>query len=132
MAKTPAASGDKAAKPKPKPQNAQTDAKPKSTAKDKEKAKAAAVAAEAIAAEAKAKAKAAEEARPPADPRAKVVKKFYGKFLPKGPLRERHKAIMARWDSDGDRGGVTLDELKSLHGDWMISRAKPTKKTASV
>ena len=31
--------------------------------------------------------------RPPADPRLKVLKKFYGKFLPRGPLRDRHKAL---------------------------------------
>ncbi len=65
--------------------------------------------------------------RPPADPRLKVLKKFYGKFLPKGPLRHRHKALMARWNSGEDHGGVTVDELKSLLEDWKKARAKPVK-----
>src|SRR5262245_7435502 len=52
------------------------------------------------------------EPRKPADPRLKLLKKFYGKFLPKGPLRERHKAIMTRWNSGEDHGGVTAEELK--------------------
>ena len=34
------------------------------------------------------------EPKAPPDPRLKVLKKFHGKFLPKGVLRERHKAIM--------------------------------------
>src|ERR1017187_5888174 len=50
--------------------------------------------------------------RPPADPRLKVLKKFYGKFLPRGPLRDRHKTLMARWNSGEDHGGVTVEELK--------------------
>jgi hypothetical protein len=65
--------------------------------------------------------------RPPADPRLKVLKKFHGKFLPRGPLRDRHKALMARWNSGDDHGGVTVDELKSLHEDWKKARAKPVK-----
>jgi hypothetical protein len=65
--------------------------------------------------------------RPPADPRLKVLKKFYGKFLPRGPLRDRHKQLMARWNSGEDHGDVTLDELKSLLEDWRKARAKPVK-----
>jgi hypothetical protein len=65
---------------------------------------------------------------PPADPRLKVLKKFRGKFLPKGPLRERLKVLMARWDSGEDHGGVTVEELKSLYTDWKASREKKAKK----
>jgi hypothetical protein len=79
------------------------------------------------AAEAKPAAKPAAPPRPPADPRLKVLKKFHGKFLPKGPLRDRHKAIMQRWDSGEDHGGVTAEELKSLLDDWRASRQKPAK-----
>ncbi len=70
--------------------------------------------------------------RPPADPRLKVLKKFYGKFLPRGPLRDRHKALMQRWNSGEDRGGVTAEELKSLYNDWKAAREKPAKKTVGV
>ncbi len=78
-------------------------------------------------------AKAPEPPRPPADPRLKVLKKFRGRFLPKGPLRDRLKAITARWDSGEDHGGVTVEELKSLHADWKASREKTAKKkTAKV
>ena len=62
--------------------------------------------------------------RPPADPRLKVLKKFHGKFLPKGPLRERHRALMQRWNSGDDHGGVTFEELKSLLDDWRAAREK--------
>jgi hypothetical protein len=65
--------------------------------------------------------------RPPADPRLKVLKKFHGKFLPRGPLRDRHKALMQRWDSGEDHGGVTVDELKSLYNDWKTARTKPAR-----
>ena len=65
--------------------------------------------------------------RPPADPRLKVLKKFYGKFLPRGPLCDRHKALMQRWDSGEEHGGVTVDELKSLYNDWKASREKPAR-----
>ena len=68
--------------------------------------------------------------RPPADLRLKVLKKFYGKFLPRGPLRERHRALMARWNSGEDHGGVTVEELKSLLEDWKASRAKTRRKVA--
>jgi len=68
--------------------------------------------------------------RPPADPRLKVLKKFYGKFLPRGPLRDRHKTLMERWNSGEDHGGVTVEELKSLHEDWKAARAKPARRVA--
>ena len=71
--------------------------------------------------------KAPEVPRQPADPRLKFMKKFHGKFLPRGPLRDRHKALMTRWDSGEDHGGVTVDELKSLFNDWKAARAKPAK-----
>jgi hypothetical protein len=70
--------------------------------------------------------------RPPADLRLKVLKKFYGKFLPRGPLRDRHKALMTRWESGEDHGGVTVEELKSLHADWKASREKPPRKVAAT
>jgi hypothetical protein len=65
--------------------------------------------------------------RPPADPRLKVLKKFHGKFLPKGPLRVRQKELMERWNSGDDHGGVTVEELKSLHADWKATRARPVR-----
>jgi hypothetical protein len=68
--------------------------------------------------------------RPPADLRLKVLKKFYGKFLPRGPLRDRHRSLMARWNSGDDHGGVTVEELKSLLEDWKASRAKTRRKVA--
>ena len=63
----------------------------------------------------------------PADPRLKVLKKFKGKFLPKGILRDRHKAIMTRWDSGEDHGGVTVDELRTLLSDWRGTQEKPPR-----
>jgi hypothetical protein len=65
----------------------------------------------------------------PADPRLKLLKKFAGKFLPKGPLRERYKALMARWNSGEDHGGVTVAELCALLDDWRATRAKPARAT---
>jgi hypothetical protein len=62
--------------------------------------------------------------RPPADPRLKFIKKFHGKFLPRGPLRDRLKVLMERWNSGEDHGGVTVEELKSLYEDWKADRAK--------
>ena len=53
-----------------------------------------------------------------------MLKKFRGKFLPKGPLRERHRELMKRWDSGEDHGGVTVEELKGLLDDWRADRAK--------
>ena len=70
---------------------------------------------------------AAAAAPAPADPRLKVLKKFKGKFLPKGILRERHKAIMTRWDSGEDHGGVSVDELRTLLSDWRGTREKPPR-----
>jgi hypothetical protein len=75
----------------------------------------------------KAEAVEAQATRAPADPRLKLLKKFHGKFLPKGILRERHKAIMIRWDSAEDHGGVTVAELKTLLDDWRGTREKPPR-----
>lgn len=71
--------------------------------------------------------KAPEAPRQPADPRLKYVKKFHGRFLPRGPLRDRHTALFARWNSGEDHGGVTVDELKSLFEDWKVARQKGPK-----
>ncbi|MFO0957664.1 MAG: hypothetical protein U0800_09405 [Isosphaeraceae bacterium] len=126
---------DKGKSEKPKTQH-KPPADPKAEAKAEARAKDKAKKAKAEA-EAKAEAKAAEPAkpepaapRPPADPRLKVMKKFEGRFLPKGPLRDRYKAIRVRWDSEQDNGGVTVEELKGLLNDWRASRAKPTKAKA--
>ena len=62
--------------------------------------------------------------RPPADPRLAVLTKFQGKFLPKGVLRDRYKALMERWDSGDDHGGVTVEGLKALLDDWKGTREK--------
>ncbi|MGE3821106.1 MAG: hypothetical protein AB7I30_16965 [Isosphaeraceae bacterium] len=91
------------------------------------KAEAAAKKAEAAAPEAPVAKAAAVAPRPPADPRLKVLKKFHGRFLPKGVLRERHKAIMERWNSGDDHGGVTVEELKKLLDDWRGTREKPPR-----
>lgn len=108
----------KDSKPKDKPAKAEKPAaKPDKEPKADKAAEAAA----------EPKAKPEPPARPPADPRLKVMKKFQGRFLPKGPLRDRYKAIAVRWASEADRAGVTLDELKSLHQDWRASREKPAK-----
>lgn len=64
----------------------------------------------------------------PADPRLKVLKKFQGRFLPKGVLRDRYAAIQKRWDSGPDHGGVTVEELKALLSDWKGTREKPPRK----
>jgi hypothetical protein len=65
--------------------------------------------------------------RPPADPRLEVLKKFQGKFLPQGVLRDRYKALMERWDSGDDHGGVTVEGLKALFDDWKGTREKPPR-----
>ena len=107
----------------PKPESKDKDKEKAKKAKDKEKA----------AAEAAAPVEPKVEApREPADPRLKFVKKFRGKFLPRGPLRDRHTALFARWNSGDDHGGVTVDELKSLYVDWRATKEKPTKKKAAV
>jgi hypothetical protein len=80
------------------------------------------------AATATAEAPAPAEARPAPDLRLKVLKKFHGKFLPKGVLRERQAAIMSRWNSGEDHGGVTVEELKALLDDWKGTREKPPRK----
>jgi hypothetical protein len=106
---------------KPKPQDA-------GKAKDKDKkakGKEAAAVAEAPAP------KKVEAPRPPADPRLKVLKKFRGKFLPRGPLRDRLDTLMQRWDSGDDHGGVTVEELRSLYDDWRAHRANPRKAKAA-
>jgi hypothetical protein len=108
---------DKPAKPAKTPPGGEAQAKPK-------KAKPAADAGAEKEKEAAKAEKPKPAPRPPSDPRLKVLKKFYGKFLPRGPLRDRHKTLMARWASGEDHGGVTLEELKSLFEDWKTARAK--------
>ena len=120
QSKPPHAGDAKEKKPKAKPASDGADAKHKDKDKEKDKEK-----------EAPAE-KPKPAPRPPADPRLKVLKKFYGKFLPRGPLRDRHKALMARWNSGEDHGGVTVEELKSLHEDWKKARAKPVKAGSSM
>jgi hypothetical protein len=111
-------------KPKPKPAPAGEEKPKKAKTKPADTPEGAAAAAKEKDA---AKEKAKPAPRPPADPRLKVLKKFYGKFLPRGPLRDRHKALMQRWESGENHGGVTLEELKSLHDDWKAARAKPAR-----
>lgn len=74
----------------------------------------------------------ATEERPPADLRLKYLKKFHGKFLPKGPLRDRYSALMQRWDSGEDHGGVTAEELKGLLDDWKAVRNRKRPKSAQA
>lgn len=72
------------------------------------------------------------EVKPTApDLRLKVLKKFHGKFLPKGPLRIRYKALMERWESNEAHGDVTHEELKSLLADWRATQAKGPKPKAA-
>ena len=115
---------------KEKPAKQAKPAKPAPSEAKPPKAKAKAEAADAKEKEAPAE-KPKPAPRPPADPRLKVLKMFYGKFLPRGPLRDRHKTLMARWNSGEDHGGVTYEELKSLHEDWKKARAKPVKAGSS-
>lgn len=111
-------------KPEKKPgQQPQTAKKPEKKPEKKAEKKADAAVAEVEAP----KPKAVAEPRPPVDPRLKVLKKFHGKFLPKGPLRERLKQIMDRWNSGEDHGGVTHDELKTLLDDWRKTKLKRAK-----
>jgi hypothetical protein len=117
------------AKDKPKaPPKPEAKAKPKDKEKEKDKAKEKDAAAAAAPKEEKPK----PAPRPPADPRLKFIKKFHGKFLPRGPLRDSHKTLMARWNSGEDHGGVSLDELKSLYNDWKTSKQKPAKTPVGV
>ena len=104
-------------------------AKEKEKEKDKAKAKEGAEAAKGAKEAKEEKPKAPP--RPPADPRLKVLKKFHGKFLPRGPLRDRLKVLMDRWNSGEEHGGVTVEELKSLHNDWKVARQKPAKRKAA-
>ena len=117
-------------KAKPAPQSSQDQAKEQAK-KDKAKEKAKADAAEKEKAAAAEKEKPKAPPRPPADPRMKYYKKFHGKFLPRGPLRDRLKALMQRWDSGEDHGGVTVEELKSLYEDWKADRAKRRRPVAT-
>ena len=123
------------AKPHPQGDGKQQKAEAKAAKeKDKEKDK---KAKEGDAAKAAKEEKAKEEKpkappRPPADPRLKVLKKFHGRFLPRGPLRDRLKGLMDRWNSGEDHGGVTVEELKALHNDWTAARQKPSKKKATA
>jgi len=107
---------------KSKKQNEAPEKKPKKEKKAKDPAAEAAPAAAAPAAPAP-----PPVPRAPADPRLKVLKKFAGRFLPKGILRERHKAIMTRWDSGDDHGNVTVEELKTLLDEWKGTREKPPR-----
>jgi hypothetical protein len=56
------------------------------------------------------------------DPRLKLIKRFEARYLPKGALRDRWKAIRAKWYADAEHTGVTLDELKALKADWAKAR----------
>ena len=98
--------------------------KPKAEAKEKKEKKAKAPAEAPAAAAPKAP---PPPPRPPADPRLQVLEKFQGKFLPKGVLRDRYKALMERWDSGDDHGGVTVEGLKALLDDWKGTREKPPR-----
>jgi hypothetical protein len=105
---------------KPKDAGKPKDAKPKAKAKDK-------VGAAVAEAPVEAPVKKVEVPRAPADPRLKVLKKFHGKFLPKGVLRERLKSLMERWNSGEDHGNVTVEELKALLDDWRGTQEKPPR-----
>jgi hypothetical protein len=123
---------DKDAKPKAnKPADPKAEAK---AAKAKEKAakdKAGKAKDKAEAAAAEPKVEAPKPERKPADPRAKVLKKFHGKLLPKGELRDQHKALLARWNSGDDHGNVTVEELKTLLDAWRATRTKTPRKAAA-
>lgn len=125
-----AADKAKSDKPKTKTPQPKPVKDPKAEAKEKEKKARAHAKAEAKAAEAEASKTEAPAPRAPADPRQKVMKKFEGRFLPKGPLRDRYKAIRQRWDAADDHGDVTVDELKALLADWRASQAKPARTRA--
>ena len=105
------AAEEKAAKAKPEKSDKPKAEKPKSDKPAKAKAE-----------------KPAPKPKAPADPRYKLMRKFHGKFLPRGPLRDRHTAIMTRWNSGEDHGGVTVEELKSLFEDWKAAREKRSGK----
>ena len=117
-------------KPKAKPADPKAEAKAakakEKAAKDKEKA-----AKDKAEAAATPKPEAPKPERKPADPRARVLKKLHGKLLPKGELRDRHKAILARWNSGEDHGNVTAEELKALFDAWRAARTKGPKPAAA-
>lgn len=116
--------GKKSAKPANKPAAEKKPADPKKAKAKPEKDKAAAKP------EAAKPEKKPEPLRAPADPRMKFAKKLQGRFLPKGPLRDRHRELLARWRSNPEHGDVTVEELKSLYQDWMAVRRKPARTTA--
>ncbi len=68
----------------------------------------------------------------PADPRLKWWKKFRGKFLPKGPLRERYRELERRWNSGEDQGGVTAEELEQLYRDWKAGPPRRNQTSPSA
>jgi hypothetical protein len=115
-------------KPKSKPsaQGAQDQGKKPKPAKPAKPA------ADAAAKEAPPEEKPKPAPRLPADPRLKFIKKFHGKFLPRGPLRDRLKVLMGRWNSGEDHGDVTVEELKSLYEDWKADRAKRRRPAATT
>jgi hypothetical protein len=121
----------KASKPKDNkaPQHLDPKAEAKAAAK-KEKAKAA-KAAEAAAPAAAPAEKPAPPPRKPVDPRARAFKKLKGRCLPKGPLREQHRALLVRWNSSEDHGDVTAEEVKGLVDAWKAARAKPARATTA-
>jgi hypothetical protein len=120
---------EKAKDKEKKPSKPAGDKKPAEVKKDKEKAPKAEKPGKADAKKEEAKKeKPAPPPRPPVDPRAKYMKKFSGKFLPKGELRTRHQEILKRWNSGEDHGGVTVEELKNLLEAWRATRQKPAAK----
>jgi len=58
------------------------------------------------------------------DPRQKLINRFEARYLPKGTLRDRWKAIRAKWYAEAEHTGVTLEELKTLKADWAKAREK--------
>ena len=109
------------------------ETKEKKEEKKEKKPKAEAKAPEAEDKKAKAAAEAPAKAPPaphaPADPRMKVLKKLRGKMLPKGELRERLKAVMDRWHSGPDHGGVSVAELEGLLDAWQQAKASAGPRT---
>jgi hypothetical protein len=117
----------KGTKSDPKSPKAEAKAAKKEAKAGKAEAKAAKTKPEAPVVEAPKEAPAPAPPRPPADPRLKLLKKFHGKFLPRGVLRDRYNEIMKRWNSGDDHGGVTVEELKTLLDEWRGTREKPPR-----
>jgi len=65
----------------------------------------------------------------PTDLRMKLIRRFENRYLPKGELRDRWKAIRAKWLADETHSGVTLEELKTLKTDWQKAREARKPKT---